>query len=67
MSIVVGTMIPQISIFLKWELELLAEQFGFTLAEICQLQLNAVKHCFLPEAEKNQLFREMEKELAAYR
>ncbi|HHV71487.1 MAG TPA: adenosine deaminase [Clostridia bacterium] len=65
--IVIGDDDPQISnISLSGELKLLTERFGFSFRQVCDLQLQAVKYCFLPEEEKEDLLAKMEKELSAF-
>ncbi len=48
---------------LALEYYLLESRLGFTRDEICQLILNAVKACWLPETEKDELERNIRRQL----
>lgn len=65
--IIIGDDDPKISnISLSSELELLKKQFGFTVQEICGLELQAVNYSFLPETEKEKVYKQMVEQLAVY-
>jgi adenosine deaminase len=49
------------------EYRIVAEQFGYTLDELCAFSLQAVRAAFLPEADRRALARQFEAEMAALR
>jgi adenosine deaminase len=58
---------PMFNTTLTAEYLILAEQFGYTLDELCAFSLQAVLAAFLPEPERRVLARQFEAEMAALR
>jgi adenosine deaminase len=58
---------PMFNTTLTNEYLVVAEQFGYTLDELCAFSLRAVRAAFLPDTEREAMVRQYETEMAALR